>query len=250
MRLGERDFWAGVRLYLKRHAFEQVETDQFRLCLEEVTGQSLERFFDQWCKRPGHPNLEIDYSWTPANADQPTGPGRLTVTVEQIQRIDADNPAYAFQLPVYAQFAKDLNVEGEYVYLLCDTRVTTMTFDLPHRPKSLSIDPYLTVLCRKRVRTSLEAAADQLLRGPTFAARLQAIDDLAARPSWDAVRTLAAAAVAGASAAADSRLRRVAPHALAAAIDSAVAAARDDARHIAAAWHAARRGSPHAIASR
>jgi hypothetical protein len=64
------------------------------------------------------------------------------------------------------------------------------------------------------------------------------------------VRTLAAAAVAGASAAADSRLRRVAPHALAAAIDSAVAAARDDARHIAAAWHAARRGSPHAIASR
>lgn len=250
MRLGERDFWSGVRLYLKRHAFEQVETDQFRLCMEEVSGQSLERFFDQWCKRPGHPNLEVDYTWTPRDPTATAGPGSLTVTAEQIQRIDADNPAYAFQLPVYAQFADDVGAAGEYVYLLCDSRVTTMTFDLPHRPKSMSIDPYLTVLCRKRVRTSLEAAADQLRRGPTFASRVQAADDLVAMADWSAVRVLAMAAITGATSPEGSRSRQLAPHTLAAAIDAASFAVHDDVHRLAAAWRGQRSIASHQLAAR
>lgn len=176
MRLGEDAFWAGVRLYLKRHAYQQVETDDFRFALEEASGQSLERFFDQWCYRPGHPNLQIDYQWAPS----PEGgdAGDLTVTVEQTQKIDADNPAYAFQLPIYAQFPEGRDKDGQYVHVLCDTRITTMSFHLPVKPESLNVDPYLYVLCRKKVRQDLTAAASQLRRGPTLACRLQAIDTL------------------------------------------------------------------------
>lgn len=250
MRLGEEHFWAGTRLYLKRHAFEQVETDQFRLCYEEVSGQSLERFFDQWCRRPGHPNLEVDYNWTPAAADDAGGAGRLTVTVEQMQRIDADNPAYAFQLPVYAQFAEGVKPEGEYVYLLCDSKVTTMTFDLPHRPRSMSIDPYLTVLCRKRVRTTLEAAADQLQRGPTLAARRQAIYDLAAHGNWPAAKVLAGAALVGLTSPDHTRNHRLWPQALAAAAETVREAAAADGRRLAAAWHRFGQPAAHDLAAR
>ncbi len=196
MRLGDDVFWRGTRLYLKRHAFQQVETDQFRLCMEEVSGQSLERFFDQWCRRPGHPSLEIDYQWTPAPDAAPgeASGGLITVTVEQVQRIDADNPAYAFQLPIYAQFEGE---GGEYVYLTCDSRVTTMTFPLARRPASMSVDPYLTVLARKRVRQGLDAAGHQLRSGPTLASRLQAIETLAEIRRPAALRTILGVIVRG-----------------------------------------------------
>ncbi len=183
MRLGDDVFFAGSRAYLKKHEFQTVETDDLRVALEEASGQSLERFFDQWCRRPGHPAIELDYEWTP---DSGGGlGGSLNVTVEQTQRIDADNPAYAFQLPVYASFGESDDVgsgnaapKGQYVYLLCDSTITTSSFRLPKKPASLAIDPYMTVLCRSKVRQDLEAQLDQLRTAPTLYARTQAIDAL------------------------------------------------------------------------
>jgi len=215
-RLGDEVFWKGARLYLKRHAYQQVETDDFRMVMEEASGQSLERFFDQWCRRPGHPSLEVDYSWKPATEGDEAA-GELTVTVDQVQRVDADNPAYAFQLPVYAKFDEGAISDGEYLYLTCDSRSTTMTFRLPSRPASMSIDPYLTVLCRKKVRQSLEAAMDQLRHGTTYAARMQAIDTLAGSPSLPALGALLQSAVDGSHVGAPPRDRRMAGRSAAAA---------------------------------
>jgi aminopeptidase N len=219
MRLGDDIFWAGVRLYLKRHAYQQVETDDFRFAMEQASGQSLERFFDQWCRRPGHPNLQVDYRWTPDSDGSSNGD--LVVTVEQIQRIDADNPAYAFQLPIHAEFGDDSPSKGEYVYVLCDSRVTTMSFRLSAKPASLSIDPYLTVLCRKKVRQSLEAASHQLLHGPTLASRVQAIDTLRDRGGVGTLAALLQTAVDGARPAARTPDRWLAGVALEAAVDVA-----------------------------
>ncbi|MFN0132378.1 MAG: M1 family metallopeptidase, partial [Phycisphaerales bacterium] len=43
-KLGDDTFRRGVILYINRHRLGEVETDQFRYCLEEVSGQSLEQF--------------------------------------------------------------------------------------------------------------------------------------------------------------------------------------------------------------
>ncbi len=218
MRLGDDAFWAGVRLYLKRHAYQQVETDDFRFALEEASGQALERFFDQWCYRPGNPSLQIDYQWQPMSDGDA---GDLTVTVEQLQKIDADNPAYAFRLPIYARFPEGRNVKGQYVHVLCDTRITTMTFRLPAKPESLDVDPYLTVLCRKKVRQDITAAADQLRRGATLAARVQAIDTLRDDGGPRALTALLGAVGSLCRAAAPGPDRFLAAHACRAAADVA-----------------------------
>ena len=61
--LGDPTFWAGVKLYLKRHGNGLAETNDLVRALEDVSGRSLERFFDQWVFRPGHPTLKVQVAW-------------------------------------------------------------------------------------------------------------------------------------------------------------------------------------------
>src|SRR5262249_12798765 len=60
--LGDELFWKGVRTYLSRHAKGVVETRDLERALEDVSGKSLERFFEQWVYRAGHAELEISLS--------------------------------------------------------------------------------------------------------------------------------------------------------------------------------------------
>ena len=49
----------GVNTYLTRHARASSRRAICMRALEEVSGRSLERFFEQWVYRPGHPELEV-----------------------------------------------------------------------------------------------------------------------------------------------------------------------------------------------
>jgi len=57
--LGNTLFWKGVQEYLKRHRFGTVETIDLQRALEDASGRSLDRFFDQWVYRAGHPDLVV-----------------------------------------------------------------------------------------------------------------------------------------------------------------------------------------------
>jgi aminopeptidase N len=170
-RLGDEVFWKGARLYLDRYKLKTVQTDDFRRTLEEVSGQSLERFFDQWTRRPGIPRLAVDLEWNQAAK-------QLTVKVEQTQTINADNPAYALRIPIYCEFAE---IEPRWVYLDTDERSKSATFTLPQRPRQVSVDPNVANAADLRVRRELALDLFQRFRGPTLAAREEAKDALAAR---------------------------------------------------------------------
>jgi aminopeptidase N len=144
-RLGNELFVKGVRLYIDRFRDRTVETDDFRKCLEEVSGQSLERFFDQWVRRPGLPELEYDFAWDDAAK-------KLKVTAHQTQKIDNLNPAYALVVPIYIKLPGG---EGRYVYLDTDIRSRSIEFSLPAKPEEVSVDPNLTIAGSHRVRTPL-----------------------------------------------------------------------------------------------
>lgn len=133
MGLGDEAFFAGARLYLDRMRFDQAETADFRRALEQASGRSIERFFDQWCHRPGLARLEVGFV--------AEGSG-LSVEVRQTQRIDALNPAYHFLLPMYVQFADGT---GRYVYMNVDGETVRQTFGLPRPAVDVKIDPNMTV---------------------------------------------------------------------------------------------------------
>jgi aminopeptidase N len=202
-RLGDEAFFKGSALYLDRLHLACAETDDFRKCLEEVSGQSLERFFDQWARRPGHARIDVDLAWDDAKKT-------LNVVVEQTQKIDADNPAYAFTLPLYLDYGND---KGKYVYLNIDTTKTDASFNLDAKPDDVAIDPNLTVLASSKIRQPLSAWLNQLQRGPTLYARVQAADALSEFPDPEAVGALSGVAT---SAAASDALRQTASASLAA----------------------------------
>ncbi|MCC6819025.1 MAG: M1 family metallopeptidase [Bacteroidia bacterium] len=58
--LGDEAFFESLRLYLERYKFKTAELSDLRLCFEEVTGQDLNWFFNQWFLQEGHPNLEVN----------------------------------------------------------------------------------------------------------------------------------------------------------------------------------------------
>lgn len=169
MRLGDETFFKGVRLFIDRFKFTQVETDDFRMCLEEVSGESLERFFDQWCHRPGLPRLDVQVRWDAESSC-------LRVRAEQTQTINADNPAYAMEVPIYVTFAEG---EGRYVYLRTDQRVAEQTWAFDEPPADVVVDPYFASGAPCRVDKSLAMWLEQIEHGPTYFAQVQAAEHLA-----------------------------------------------------------------------
>ncbi len=168
-RLGDEVFFRGTKLYLERFAYRNVETDDFRRVMEEVSGRSLERFFTQWCLRPGLPRLKVEQAWDEESST-------LTVSVEQTQKIDYLNPAYAFTLPVLVKLGEE---ETRWMHVEVDSRTATGTMKLPSKPTQVSVDPDLTVLAAVRVEKPLSMWIDEALHGPTLLARLRAVEHLA-----------------------------------------------------------------------
>lgn len=57
--LGDEAFFASLTLYLNRYKFRTAEMSDLRTCFEEVSGEDLNWFFNQWFFGKGHPVLEV-----------------------------------------------------------------------------------------------------------------------------------------------------------------------------------------------
>ncbi len=166
--LGDAAFWSGVSMYLKRHAKGLVETRDLMRALEEASGKSLERFFDQWVFRAGHPDVEVGLSY---------GDELLTVTIKQTHIA-----AHAKEDPQAAlPFAVDVDLD----IVLADGTVrretrrsdqASMTFVIrvPSRPKFVVVDPALRILGEVKVECPRDMLHAQLANAPTARGRLLA----------------------------------------------------------------------------
>lgn len=67
--LGDEAFFAGLNLYLTDNAYQAAEFHQLRLAFEEISGEDLNWFFDQWFRGSGHPNLEF-FPWANEEEDE------------------------------------------------------------------------------------------------------------------------------------------------------------------------------------
>lgn len=77
-RLGDEDFRAGIRRYFRAHRDGNAVTADLRRALEEVSGEDLAPFFEQWLHRPGHPRLAG--TWRREEAT-----GELVLEIAQVQ---------------------------------------------------------------------------------------------------------------------------------------------------------------------
>lgn len=181
-RLGDETFFKGVHEYLERRKFKTAETADLRQALEDVSGESLEQFFTQWCTRPGVPHLSVKPSFKD---------GALTLAAEQTQPINADNPAYEFDVPFVVRTMAGATEQG---VLTIRGKQATTTLALPDAPRFIALDPDLTVLAALSITQPEAAWLAQLADAPSVQSKIDAARGLAApgaTAATEALRTLA-----------------------------------------------------------
>ncbi|MCA9291637.1 MAG: HEAT repeat domain-containing protein, partial [Phycisphaerales bacterium] len=180
MELGEHDFWAGVRQYMNERADDVVETNDLRYALEASSGRSLEHFFEQWCYRPGTPDLHVDVRFDGRDR-------ALEIEVEQRQQMSIVTPAFVFTLPVHVRTASGWTVHEIDV----DSRLTSYRVVLDGPPDVVAVDPELHVLKTVEVDKPFAMWMAQIDAGPTVVARHAAIDAIGERDEPEVAARLA-----------------------------------------------------------
>jgi aminopeptidase N len=172
--LGDALFFGGVRLYLTRHQKGVVETRDLMRALEEVSGRGLERFFEQWVYRPGHPELEVKVEH---DGDV------VTVNVKQTQVAGAPHagapdttPIFAFDLTIDLVFAGRGGAVGETRRAVrhVDQPSQSFAFHVPSRPRFVVLDPELAVLAEVKVEAPGDMLRAQLAGAATARGRMLA----------------------------------------------------------------------------
>lgn len=171
-RVGDEVFWRGMRRYVDQYRQRTVETDQFRRVMEDESGLALDRFLHQWTQRPGVPTLEVAVEYVPSRR-------KLRFDVTQTQPIDADNPAFTFDLPV---FIKNTNGPDVVIDGPIDGRSSSFEVDLEGPPAFVAVNPRLQALARVRTAQSPEQWLAQWREAPDLLARVQAARALGELP--------------------------------------------------------------------
>jgi aminopeptidase N len=177
--LGDDAFFAGVRIYLTRHARSIVETRDLMRAMEDVSGHGLEQFFEQWVYRAGHPELEVKIE----HEDQV-----LTVTVKQVHKMDKEIPCFAFPFTFEVTPARGKAVRHTR---RIDKASETIAIPCPERPSFVTIDPEFAVLADVRLDAPADMLQRQLKGAPTARGRWLAAPSLGKRADPPSVEALA-----------------------------------------------------------
>jgi aminopeptidase N len=168
--IGDDAFFSALQRYLKKNEYTDVEAHELRLAFEDVTGQDLNWFFNQWFFAAGHPNLEINYDWDETAK-------KASVTITQVQE-GADVPPI-FDLPLAVDiYAADGTRRRENIRLT--KRSQTFLFDAPARPAAVDTDADRALLAVKRDNHSPEEWAFLYRNAKQFLTRWEALEALEA----------------------------------------------------------------------
>ncbi len=134
--VGTETFWRGLRAYYERYRDGNASTRDFRAVMEDVSGQDLEAFFDQWTRRPGHPVIEGTWRHDAAA-------GECVVTLRQTQ----DEPPFVVPVPVALGESPSRTTT-----LFMRGREAQSRVDCPQAPSSVTLDPNTDLLAELLMR--------------------------------------------------------------------------------------------------
>jgi aminopeptidase N len=170
-RMGDADFFHGLKRYGLEYAYSTAETSDFRRVFERLYGVSLERFFYDWTERKGHPKLLIKSTH---DADD----GFVRIEIKQTQSDEA------FHFPLKIELTK-AGEDEKPISLTPFLTEKEQTFLLPvkSRPEQIRIDPDFALLADIEEDKSRGWWVAQLAKGPSVPERLRAVEHFAKTPS-------------------------------------------------------------------
>ena len=128
--VGDEAFWKGVNLYLDRHKFENVESEDLKNAMEETSKMNLGWFFDQWVYSAGYPKLLVSRTYDKTAKI-------LKLKISQTQ--EADNLTSAvFRLPLEVEIKTAGGVKIEKIEM--EKREQIFSFKVDNQPTGIVID--------------------------------------------------------------------------------------------------------------
>ena len=165
--LGEEMFRKCVKTYLERHALSSVVTDDFRSVIEELTGRSYDRFFDQWIYHGRHPDLTVGYNWSEKDK-------LAKISVEQTHEVTEKVMLFHFRTKVRFMIGDEL-IDREIVI---DGKQHDFYFRLPDEPNVVRFDPDYGLLANIKFEKPTAMLYEQLENHDDVIGQLRALDAL------------------------------------------------------------------------
>jgi aminopeptidase N len=162
--VGDDAFFAALNLYLTRNKLSAVEIDELRLAFEDVTGQDLHWFFNQWFMQRGHPELRVTHSYNNS---------QVTLHVQQ-QQDSTFTPI--FRLPVtVTTWVNNQPTEHKLTITKAD-----QTFVLPvaQRPSLVKFDDEAQLLAKIEEERSQDELLYQFYHARNYLQKYEAIEEL------------------------------------------------------------------------
>jgi aminopeptidase N len=159
--IGDDAFFRSLKLYLTRYSYKTVEVNDLRLAFEEITGQDLNWFFNEWFLASGHPVLKIETGY---NSDTKLA----SVTIEQQGNI--------YKIPMKVDIYANNKVHREEIVL--DNQTQNFTFPTATEPELINVDAEKSILAEKLELKPLEQYIFQYQNSPLFMDRFEVINKL------------------------------------------------------------------------
>ena len=160
--VGDSAFFKSLNLYLNRHKFGSAEAENLRLAFEDVTGQDLNWFWNQWYYGSGHPKLDINYFY---DDDKKIA----TVTVDQTQ-----GSGKIFRIPLAVDVYEGAKKQRHELWL--SKLKDTFYFHYNKRPDLINVDGDKVILCEKKDDKTLANFIFQYKHAGLYLDRREAID--------------------------------------------------------------------------
>ncbi len=166
--LGDELFWKAINYYAKKYEYQNVETNDFKIAIEEATGYNLKWFFDQWLYKAGYPIFEVSYVYDDSARS-------VKLTVEQIQPSDSLTPA-VFKTPVDVEITTS---SGSKIYrIFINERKQTFDFSVDGKPLMVIFDKGNWILKDLFFEKSKDELIYQALNASEMVDRLWAVQEL------------------------------------------------------------------------
>lgn len=185
--LGDESFFRALSYYLHKHEFQNVESHDLKIAIEEATGRNLDWFFEQWITGAGHPVFVVQHEYLPARK-------KLAVQVAQVQPLVKGQGI--FTLPVKITIATAAKRWQEEVWIKNENE--SFYFDCEEKPLMVSFDGAGDVVAELRHTKSVEELLYQAGHDD-LPGRMWAMNELAKRHPVDPRTVPCLANIAGGS---------------------------------------------------
>jgi aminopeptidase N len=174
--LGEDNWWRAINYYLRKYANQPVDTEQFRIAIEESTGQAMDWFFDEWLYKMGHPVFRVTQTYDPTAK-------QLSLSVEQLQTPDSNSgfpQVTFFQTPVNIEIGTASGTRVERVQI-SPKKQQSFSFAVDSKPLLVNFDYHGTLIKELEFDKPTGDLAYQLTQDDDVLGRVWALGQLRQR---------------------------------------------------------------------